>query len=174
MEPKHSAESITVQEAARSLGVSTKTIQRYLARGLLTKVKEGARTLVLVSELDALNVSESGGRGQEKRSVAVPHRHAGSQDPILLARADYEALLLELGQLRKERELQGEFMAAVRKFEERITALQDRLSTIQNRLEAAESSVSELSRKMSEAGRVPTGREGESASTKLPKPWWQK
>jgi excisionase family DNA binding protein len=46
--------TLSIQEAARSSGLSRATLYRLIADGRLSTLKIGARRLVLVSALDAL------------------------------------------------------------------------------------------------------------------------
>jgi DNA-binding transcriptional MerR regulator len=39
-----SEEKVTVKVASKALGVSERTVQRYLEKGLLSKIKEGQNT----------------------------------------------------------------------------------------------------------------------------------
>jgi excisionase family DNA binding protein len=43
---------ISVEEAARRLGVSRRNLERRIAEGLIAKVKIGGRTLIAVAELE--------------------------------------------------------------------------------------------------------------------------
>lgn len=174
MDKKQSGKEITVQEAAHFLGVSTKTIQRYFARGLLTKIKHGARTYVLVSEINAVDDSQIKGVGARKLRIP-PHRQSDPfKDTIVVDRKHYESLLIEFGELRKEREIHLSLADSIHELQEKISAMEDRLESYHKRLEATESGYSEMSRKIAGGPGTPMGREEEIESSKPPKPWWQK
>ncbi len=174
MDKKQSVQEITVREAARSLGVSTKTIQRYFTKGLLTKMKHGARTYVLVSEINAVHASRLKGANPGKLRISPHHRSEPFKDTIAIDRKQYENLLIELGELRKEREIHFTLASSIRELQEKTSSIEDRIESYHRRLEATESGYSDMSRRIAEALKSPSGREEESGSSKLPKPWWQK
>ena len=49
-----SEEKVTVKVAAKALNVSDKTIYRYIKNGRLSKIKEGRRVYILMSEIRTL------------------------------------------------------------------------------------------------------------------------
>ncbi len=54
-----SEEKVTVKVAAKALGVSERTVQRYLEKGLLSKLKEGRRVYIPTSEITTLRQRQS-------------------------------------------------------------------------------------------------------------------
>jgi hypothetical protein len=92
---------LTLEEAAHILKVSTKTIQRYLAAGRLTKLKVHHRTYLMHGEVADLAVRRNRG-DDDSRSAA--DAHFDRRDMVTLGRERYEQLLIELGELRKERD----------------------------------------------------------------------
>ena len=167
----HEAERrISVEEAAKLLRLSSKTIQRYLASGLLTKVKISHRTWLLKSEVEALGHAR---RGNKERDAARGAFEAATADLVTISRARYESLLIELGELRKE----CEFLAAA---ESRRQELELALKATEAEL-ARTRKLLDQSREVRDAsaggsdhvhsGRPEPGAEGRPASRK---PWWQK
>ena len=174
MEEKQSAEKTTIQAAARCLGVSTKTIQRYLAKGLLTKIKDGAKTFVLTSEIDALAAPDLTGQKHERPRILPRLQKGLPRDEVVLEREHYESLLIELGELRKQKEYALEFKTALNILQDKLSTVEDNLTEAERRLKSAELSLSTMERKLSEAVQGGFERETDSKSPKGPKPWWQK
>jgi GTPase involved in cell partitioning and DNA repair len=86
-------EKTTIQAAAKALGVTTKTIQRYLLNGTLSKIKEGTRTYILIDEIRTLRQGHEQG---QKRDVQTNHKDR-DRNIITLNLAEYKELLQELG-----------------------------------------------------------------------------
>lgn len=108
-------EKVTIKVAARALGVHEKTILRYLAKGRLTRVREGGHTYLLLSEVVALR---DGTQVQEQEqgqgnNVSTPestdmHRTGGAST-VTIDLERYEGLLVRLGQLQERNQiLEGE------------------------------------------------------------------
>jgi hypothetical protein len=165
-------QKITIKSAAQILGVSTKTIQRYLTKGLLTKVKEGTRTLLMLPEVKALEGNDRFGQGRLSGTSGkrVGMGHIG--DTVTLNRERYEAVLLELGELRKQNQLFLEFKGimvareeALRKLEQNFEQLRERVDALEMKRPTAPSS--EARDLQESAG------DREQAKAKPKKPWWQ-
>ena len=86
-------EKTTIQAAAKALGVTTKTIQRYLLNGTLSKIKEGTRTYISIDEVRTLRQGQTKG---QKKDVQTNHRDR-DRNVITLNFAEYKELLQELG-----------------------------------------------------------------------------
>jgi predicted site-specific integrase-resolvase len=165
-------QKITIKAAAQILGVSTKSIHRYLSKGRLTKIKEGTRTLLLLPEVKALENDTAYGQGRPSGASGKSAVMGQVGDMVTLNRERYDQLLLELGELRKQNqfflELKGLMLAreeSLRRLEHNVKQLWERVDT--------------LERKRPSYPLVPA-REGEesagggdSAKTKRKKPWWQ-
>ena len=172
MKGQETEQKITIKTAAQILGVSPKSIQRYLAKGRLTKVKEGTRTLLLLAEVKALEHDPSLGQGRPTAGVGKGMATGQVGDTVTLGRERYEQMLLELGELRKQNqfflEFKGMLLAkeeSIRRLERDVELLGERVLTI------------EMSRHLEPQGNA--GDLGESAEkrgqakTKQKKPWWQ-
>ena len=173
MEGQETGQKITVKAAADLLEVTTKTIQRYLAKGRLTKVKEGTRTLLLLAEVKGLKDAGHGGQGQTPR---VSGRTVGTGqvgDTITLSRERYEQLLLELGELRKQNQFFMEFKGMLQAKEEAVHRLEREVEELRTRVGVLEMRKAEGPwGGPSEEGRdVLSGRE--KAKPRQKKPWWQ-
>jgi DNA-binding transcriptional MerR regulator len=167
MNEQEAGRKITVEAAAERLGVSTKSIHRYVARGLLTKVKQGGRTFLFISEVDELKkridlTAETGSRLQG--STATVDK---SNDAVTMDLERYERLLVELGELRTENRLFRQFEGALRENAEALTLLRQEVADLDARLRAVESPQPDVINK--------TEKETPEKPSKIsPKPWWQK
>lgn len=104
---------VTIQAAARTLGVSKGTVVHFLNNGKLTRIKEGSAVFVLMDEIEALlkTEKESGVIKTEARpaeSEAVIPVEIGVGDSagttVTVERGHYEELLTRVGQLEVEKE----------------------------------------------------------------------
>jgi excisionase family DNA binding protein len=104
---------ITIQAAARTLGVSKGTVVHFLNNGKLTRIKEGSAVLVLVDEIEALLETEkkpdfitSEVKAAENEAVSAAKRKIGDSGgtTVTIDRAHYEELLTRVGQLEVEKE----------------------------------------------------------------------
>jgi excisionase family DNA binding protein len=93
------SEQVSIKVAAKALGVSTKTVRRYLESGKLTKVKDGHRVLIPSDEIRQL-------RNELGQGMSIP-----SQDTITLSIDKYNELLQELGQYKAQAQLMLEYKA---------------------------------------------------------------
>ncbi len=106
-------EKITIQSAAKILGVSKGTVVHYLNNGSLTRLREGSKVYILMNEIRALL------DGKEDQRVASPvDTFADTIEPAATAglssetdgttvrvdREHYEELLTRLGQLELEKQ----------------------------------------------------------------------
>lgn len=170
MQGQETEERLTVKAAAKTLNVSTKTIHRYLSKGLLTKIKEGSRTLVSLQELTRLLGQVSHGQGQGQKGTQMGH----SGDTVTLNRDRYEALLMEIGGLQKKSQLLEEFRCLMEK--EDRGAARDRkvLEELAARVQSLEMKLLEGEKRYVEVLSRMKDLETEFARVKSQKPWWQK
>jgi len=174
MEEKHSARKASVLEAARSLGVSTKTIQRYLAKGVLTRIREGGRTYVLVSDLQSLKGQAQSGQGVAAPFSPARELEAPLKNTVILDRGHYDALLTELVQLRKEREKELEHGGILLEIQGKVERTESALRELHQRIESLELGLAALDERMSRDARASAEQEDAGKAPKPPKPWWQK
>jgi excisionase family DNA binding protein len=172
MKGQMTGQKITIKTAAQLLGVSTKTIQRYLSKGRLTRLKEGTRTLLLLPEVKGFEVDPSLGQGRlfSGAPKGLGSGHIG--DTVTLSRERYEQLLLELGELRKQNQFFLEFKSILAAREESIRRLERDLGELRERVHWIE-----MGKRQEYAGTAKDGQEAESepeqAKRKGKKPWWQ-
>ncbi len=117
-----SGEYVSVKVCARVLGVSVKTVYRYLSLGRLTRLKEGYRTYVSMDEVRSL-------KGQlkpmsEYSMVNVP----SSVSQVSLSNEEYKSLMTEVVELRERNRLLIEYKGTRDK---EIQELKKRLQEVQ-------------------------------------------
>lgn len=167
-------EKITIKAAAKALGVTTKTIQRYIGKGLLSKVKQGTRTYLYLSEIRAMLEYRASERGQSMSLVGRRSGAGQTADTITLHRERYESLLIELGELRKQSQFLDEFKAALQMKEDILRDRErdmDQLKTNLEKLEAKDRArEGELERSSTKIREL----EAELEQIRALKPWWQR
>jgi hypothetical protein len=163
---------ITIKAAAKILDVSTKTIQRYLTKGRLTRIKEGTRTLLLVSEVKVLQGQSLLGHGRPSL-VSDKSRGTGqTRDIVTLSRERYEQVLIELGELRRQNQFFKEYKEFTLEKEESIRRLELNVEHLKERIRALEMAVHKELPSAPEDVQESSG-EGDQAKAKGKKPWWQ-
>lgn len=167
---------ISIQTAAERLGVSLKTIQRYLAKGHLTKVKMGMRTYIDSSELAKSRFLFSQKSVLQHRDTDSPNRDMRTQpcDMVTLSRARYEALLIELGELRKQNEIlladrseRDSRLAGVAQRERELDLALARLKSDENRKSIAETELAAARERIRQL-------EEQLSRFQSQKQWWQR
>jgi hypothetical protein len=166
-------QKISIKSAADLLEVTTKTVQRYLAKGLLTRVKEGTRTLLLLAEVKALKSGLHVGQGPPLKALGKTGGPGQVGDTVTLGRERYEQLLLELGELRKQSQFIMEFKGILLAREEAMHKLEREVEALRARVRALELwNPEELSPGLPEDSHAPSPSR-EKVKTKPKKPWWQ-
>lgn len=172
MKGQGTEQKITIKAAAQVLGRSPKSIQRYFAKGLLTKVKEGTRTLLLLAEVKALQHDPSLGQGRPTVGVGKGMGTGQVGDTVTLGRERYEQMLLELGELRKQNQFFMEFKGMLLAKEDIIRGLERDVELLGERVRALE-----MRRPNEPPGAAEDVQESANdrvqAKTKQKKPWWQ-
>jgi excisionase family DNA binding protein len=173
MQGQATGHKITIKTAADLLEVTTKTVQRYLAKGLLTKVKEGTRTLLLLAEVKDLKSDTHIGQGQSHKTSGKTAWTGQVGDTVTLSRERYEQLLLELGELRKQNQFFVEFKGILLAKEEAMHRLERDVEALRARVRALELwNPEELPAGLPQDSNVPSPTH-EKLKTKPKKPWWQ-
>ena len=104
---------VTIQAAARTLGVSKGTVVHFLNNGKLTRIKEGSAVFVLMDEIEALVEKEKEPgvispevKAAESEAVSIAESKGDDSGGITVTvdRAHYEELLTRVGQLEVEKE----------------------------------------------------------------------
>ena len=87
-------EKTTIKTAAKALGVSERSIQRYIKQGLLTKIKEGTNIFLLSDEIRQLRQNKTGNRPTNTKSN-------DSLNVVTISSDKYDKMVSELGQLQE-------------------------------------------------------------------------
>jgi hypothetical protein len=104
---------VTIQAAARTLGVSKGTVVHFLNNGKLTRIKEGSAVFVLKDEIEVLLRTEKEPdvvspeiEVAESEAVSTAERKVDDSGgvTVTIERAHYEELLTRVGQLEVEKE----------------------------------------------------------------------
>ena len=94
-------EKVTIQVAAKALNVTPKTVHQWLRTGILTRVKDGNRTYILMDEVRALRQNRVTNPKSEvitSEGKIEPSNNLGN-NIVPIDREHYEGLLIRLGQL---------------------------------------------------------------------------
>ena len=108
-----SEEKLTIQSAAKVLGVSRGTVVHYLNNGKLTRLKEGSKVYILMDEIKALldgkedkivitQVARSADTSEATAKAKIASEGDGTT--FVLDREHYEELLTRVGQLELEKQ----------------------------------------------------------------------
>jgi len=134
-------EKTTIQAAAKALGVTTKTIQRYLLNGTLSKIKEGTRTYIPIDEIRTLRQGQTEG---QKRDVQTNHRDRDS-NTITINLEEYKELLQELGHYKGQVEGQTrhllEYKANIEAKDKELATVKGALATNTEEIERAKATI---------------------------------
>ena len=104
---------VTIQAAARTLGVSKGTVVHFLNNGKLTRIKEGSTVFVLMAEIETLLQKEIEPavispevKAAESEAVSTIESKVDDSGGVTVTveRAHYEELLTRVGQLEVEKE----------------------------------------------------------------------
>lgn len=173
MEGQVTEEKIPIKRAADMLDVSVKTIHRYLAKGRLTRVKEGTRTQLLLSEVELLRGDPSSRQGHTPATVSATKGTGQVGDTVTLSRERYEGLLLELGELRMQNHVTREFKGLLQAQEESIRRLELDVDQLRDRVRALEMRKHKEHPDAAQAAQKPGNEPDESRVKGEKKPWWQ-
>jgi len=172
MKGQKTDQKITIKSAAQILGVSTKSIQRYLVKGRLTKIKEGTRTLLLLAEVKALGDDPSLRQGRPSAEAGKSPGMGQIGDTVTLGRDRYEKMLIELGELRKQNQIFLEFKRILQAKEEAFRSLEREVELLGERVRALEMKRQKEHRGTPEEVQEPASGRGQTKA-KQKKPWWQ-
>lgn len=139
--------SITV--AAKALGVSAKTIQRWVKSGKIQSIREDNRIFIPIDEIRARLQEQRASVADivqdKKEDVQTPIGHSEDKraDVIPITRTHYEGLLTRLGQLEASQQLLLEYKEGLQAKERELletkatlAAKADKLATVKSALDA--------------------------------------
>ncbi len=122
---------VTVLEAAKALNIARKTVYRWIEKGLLSKVKEGNKTFVVLEEVKAIcdKAVSQGDTKFEADSVA-------DTSLVTLERLHYEGLLIKLGQFEAERRYLLEYKTGLEAKDKELIGTKNALADAEKLIEA--------------------------------------
>ena len=129
----NSEEKVTVKVAAKALGLSDKTIYRYIEKGVLSRIKEGRRIYIPVSEVRNLR----NGQGEKVSGQVLDMR----KEKMSITRKEYDSLLVELGELRERNKLLLEYKL---NRDQALTAKDGEIAELKQELQKAEAEIERL------------------------------
>jgi len=88
-------EVVTLAVAAKALGVTRRTVERWVEAGKLTKLKDGSKSCVRMSDVRKLRAEMNGKLNDPERT--------GEED-IMLSRSRFEELISENAALKRQAE----------------------------------------------------------------------
>jgi hypothetical protein len=138
-------EMVTLAVAAKALGVTRRTVERYMQAGKLTKMKRSGRSCVRMSDVRRMRAEMNGKSSERERDI--------EGDEITMPLSRFEALISENGALKR----QAEFL------------LED--LTLK---EAREKDLDDARRKIVEQERLIGRLEGQLEALKPHVSWWRR
>ncbi len=164
-------EKTSIIVAAKALGVSVKTIQRWVKSGKIQSIKEDNRVFIPVDEIRTklqdkkANVEDIDQDKKEDVRTIKGQSEDKNPDVIPIERTHYEGLLTRLGQLEAKQELLIEYKAG-------LEAKDKELSETKSTLAEAEKILTAKNRAMEQAGqRI---RELQEQVRRLNLPWYRR
>jgi DNA-binding transcriptional MerR regulator len=161
-------EKTTIQAAAKALGVTTKTIQRYLLNGTLSKIKEGTRTYISIDEIRTLRQGQTEG---QKKDVQTNHKDRDS-NTITLKLAEYKELLQELGHYKGQIEGQTRHLLEYKQDAERKAQELTEARAVIGKARSELQRMADLKRDAEAKERENTELRAEVERLRLP--WWRR
>ena len=134
-----SQDKATIQEAAKALHVDRKTIYRWIEKGLLSKVKEGNKTLVIMEEVKAIC-----DKGISQDVTKLEADSVTNTNIVTLDRPHYEGLLIKLGQFEAERRYLLEYKTGLQAKDKELSEIKERLIEAEQRAKELEAEVNRL------------------------------
>lgn len=132
--------SVNIQVAAKALGVSTKTVQRYLEKGLLTKIKDGHKVSIPIEEIKNLREKIQIDNGQTEKDT--------NKKSITIDLDKYDQLMTELGELRHKSQLLLSYLSEIKTKDERITEREREIGELESKNKQLEAQLKNLENKL--------------------------
>jgi len=105
------SEKLTLQVAAKALDVSVRTVQRYIDKGLITKIKEDGKVYVIADEIRGLR------KRLETTNDMTDDRAKSDKTTVTLDMSYLEGLLVQLGEMKEKQRLLLEYKDDIRQKE---------------------------------------------------------
>jgi hypothetical protein len=160
--PEGAKEKITIQMAAKALGVSKGTIITYLNKGWLKRIREGGSIYILTDEVRALREADKklyvkssvAKSGKSKTRASVTKKSEGSKRS-----------LASFGLLETERQYLLKCKAALEAKDEEMESLKSGFNTLKRKLETQVSELEKTKAKLRELGEMQQKRPVDFTST---------
>jgi DNA-binding transcriptional MerR regulator len=150
--------SITV--AAKALGVSAKTIQRWVKSGKIQSIREDNRIFIPVDEIRArlqdkrASVEDIDQDKKEAVQTTIGHTEDKNLDVIPITRTHYEGLLTRLGQLEANQQLLLEYKEGLQVKEKALDQARENLNAQSQELAEIKGALAANSSELEEAKKV--------------------
>lgn len=132
--------SVNIQVAAKALGVSTKTVQRYIEKGLLTKIKDGHKVSIPIEEIKDLRERIQTDNGQAEKDT--------DKKSITIDLDKYDQIMTEIGELRHKSQLLITYLSEIKTKEERIIEKEKEISELESKNRQLETQLKSLENKL--------------------------
>lgn len=145
---------VTIQEAVKTLGISRKTLYRWIDKGLLSREKEGNRAYVSLAEVRALCDRVTTQQDIEIVSGDMSGTHQRGQGDTNRVTVDMpylEGLLVRLVQLEAEKRYLLEYKTGLDAKDKELTDTKETLNTQANELAAVRSELDNNSHELDQA-----------------------
>lgn len=146
-------EKVTIQVAAKAIGVTPKTVHQWLKTGALTRVKDGNRTYILMDEVRALRQNRVTNQKRGVITFEAKTEQVANQgyDMVPIKREHYEGLLTRLGQLEASQQLLLEYKEGLQEKEKALEQARENISSQAQELAAVRFSLDANSKELDQA-----------------------
>jgi chromosome segregation ATPase len=145
-------EKVTIFLAAKALKVSTKTVHRYIEKGILSKTKEGTRIFVPMDDIRAL-------LSGQLRVDKCPRVH--EKDRVTVDRTHYDSLLVRLGQLETNQQLLLEYKEGLQEKEKSLEQARGNINAQAQELTTVKSALNANTQELDQVKEILTKKEQE-------------
>lgn len=133
-----SEEKVTIKTAMKALGVSEKTVYRYLNNGLLTRIKEGHRTYILSSEIRSLRQKQTlSGHSSDSKKAVSGHSSVSKESmsgQMSLSQDEYKKLIQENEELKQKNLLLLEYKLSADQVKRELEETKQKLKTAETEI----------------------------------------
>jgi chromosome segregation ATPase len=116
------SKKITLQVAAKALDISVRTVQRYLDKGLITKIKEDAKVYVYADEIRGLR------KRLEATNDTTDDMAKSVKTTVTVDMSYLEGLLVQIGEMKEKQRLLLEYKDDIRQREVSLLAKEQELT----------------------------------------------
>lgn len=131
MSEEKSQEKVTINLAAKVLNVDRRTIYRWMDKGVLSKIKEGKKTYILMDEVRTLRDKSA----TDDKSHNVSQFRGTNKDTVTVDRSHYEALLIRLGQLEVKEKNLLEYKTGLEEKDKELKITRERKEKLEDEME---------------------------------------